>query len=353
MGRKPTVNLTLPKGMRARPKAGGRLYYYLDTGAKPRREIPLGSDFVAAVQQWASLTSPEAIPAVITFRNVAERYQRDILPTKATRTQKDNLAELAQLLAFFDNPPVPLEAIEPLHVRQYLDWRSQTAKVRANREKALLSHIWNFARDKGITSRPNPCAGIKGFSEPGRRDTYIEDEVYRAVHSAASQPLRDALDLAYLTGQRPADVLKMDATHVRDGMLRVKQNKTGAELRMRLADDTGALNALGQLLERLAAARRTSGRVSTLALIAGANGMRLGATALDSAFDRARIKAAALHPALADKIKGFQFRDLRAKAGTDKADSQGMHEAQRQLGHTSMTMTEHYVRMGKIVTPTR
>ncbi|MGF6595416.1 integrase [Paraburkholderia sp. GAS448] len=52
----------------------------------------------------------------------------------------------------------------------------------------------------------------------------------------------------------------------------------------------------------------------------------------------------------------FQFRDLRAKAGTDKTDSTGdIRQAQKQLGHTSVAMTEHYVRnrRGEKVKPTR
>lgn len=287
----------------------------------------------------------------ITFRDVAERYQREVLPTKAMRTQKDNLSELANLLQFFDNPPAPLEAIEPVHVRQYLDWRGQTAKVRANREKALLSHIWNFARERGITALPNPCRGVKGFTESGR-DTYIEDEVLAAVREAGSQPLRDAIDLAYLTGQRPADVLRMSATDIRDGVLHVRQGKTGTVLRMLTAGPDGQANELGQLLQRLGEAKRAR-RVADIALVCGANGMRMTPSALDNAFDRARAKAITAHPKLADRIKAFQFRDLRAKAGTDKADSAGLLEAQRQLGHASVTMTEHYVRLGTKVSPTR
>ncbi|WP_233886163.1 DUF4224 domain-containing protein [Paraburkholderia flagellata] len=38
----------------------------------------------------------------------------------------------------------------------------------------------------------------------------------------------------------------------------------------------------------------------------------------------------------------FQFRDLRAKAGTDSTGD--IRQAQKQLGHGSISMTEHYVR---------
>lgn len=52
----------------------------------------------------------------------------------------------------------------------------------------------------------------------------------------------------------------------------------------------------------------------------------------------------------------FQFRDLRAKAGTDKAESSGdILKARDQLGHTTVVMTEQYIRdrKGKKITPPR
>jgi len=52
----------------------------------------------------------------------------------------------------------------------------------------------------------------------------------------------------------------------------------------------------------------------------------------------------------------FQFRDLRAKAGTDKAESSGdILQARNQLEHTTVVMTEQYIRerRGKKITPTR
>lgn len=92
----------------------------------------------------------------------------EVVPTKSPATQKDNARELKQLLKFFDDPPAPLEAIEPQYVVQYLRQRGKTAPVRANREKALLSAIWNFARSAGYTALANPCAGVKGHKEVGR-----------------------------------------------------------------------------------------------------------------------------------------------------------------------------------------
>lgn len=149
---------------------------------------------------------------------------KDVLPTKKPRTQKDNLHEFSWLFMFFDNPPCPIDSIDPVHVRQYMDWRS-SAKIRANREKALMSHMFNYARSKGLTNRENPCRGISGYKEKGR-DIYIDDAVFDAVFECAEIPLRDALNLAYLTGQRPADVLKYTRSDIKDGALWIKRNKT-------------------------------------------------------------------------------------------------------------------------------
>ncbi len=225
VGRRPTKHLNLPSRLRARTLPSGRTYYYYDTGEKPRREIALGSDYALAVKKWAELEI-DARPRhaeIVTFRYVAERYRREVLPTKAPRTHRDNMTELAQLYKFFDAPPAPIEQITPQHVRQFMDWRKD-APVRANREKALFSHIFNKAREWGYTAAPNPCAGVKGFTERGR-DAYIEDVTYKAVWDAADWPTRDAMDLAYLTGQRPADVLKMRLPDIRDGFLWLTQGR--------------------------------------------------------------------------------------------------------------------------------
>lgn len=332
----------MPAGMRARHRPAGT-FYYLDTGEKPRKEIPLGKDYVLAVQKWAELTkASKPVGDLITFRYVAERYMKDVLPSKSYATQKDNHRELKQLYRFFDDPPAPMETIDPVHIRQYLDFRKD-APIRANREKALFSSIWNYARERGLTARENPCRGVKGYKETGR-DVYIDDAVYMAVWSCAEPPLRDALDLAYLTGQRPADVLAFTRSDIKDGELWVKQEKTKARLRITIEGDLEAV------IQRISARK-----VMSLRLVNGMDGQPLSKHMLRGAFDRARQAAAKEYPELAEQIKNFQFRDLRAKAGTDKDAAHGMGAAKDQLGHTTEQMTKQYVRhrKGKLVTPTK
>jgi integrase len=340
MGRRPTRPDAVPH-LRMRKK-GRKLFYYYDHGGKPRHEEPLGSDYGLAIKRWAEIerAADVAPAAVITFRYVADRYRAIVIPTKAPRTQLDNAKELKQLFAYFDDPPCPLEAIEPQNVRQYLTWRSAKAKIRANREKALLSHIWNWARGEGYTSLANPCAGIKGNKETGR-DVYVEDDVFLAVWKLASGPLRDAMDLAYLTGQRVADTLRMDQRDLRDGFLHVQQGKTGTKRRIEVSDD------LRQLLDRIAT-RKVAYVVHATRLIVGDDGQPW-------TYDRLRRSFRDTCTLAGIDADAFQFRDLRAKAGTDKTDSDDIRAAQQQLGHSSVVMTEHYVRKrrGSKVTPTR
>lgn len=358
MGKISKSNKNLPPRMRRRTQRSGRIYYYYDTGGKPRREIPLGPDYVAAVQKWAELESDQSqtVPT-LTFKDAALRYIREVLPTKAPRTQSDNLKELEVLYEFFDNPPAALGEIEPQHIRLYRNWRLNRTKhwyldrnrvppidaggVRANRELALFSHIFNYAREMGLTSAPNPSAGVRKTRERGR-DIYIEDSVYKLVYAAADQPLRDAMDLAYLTGQRPADTLALGQGDIKNGTLEIQQGKTGKKLRITVEGE------LADVIARIKNRKQKLSIVSTY-LIINEKGQPLSRDALRSRFDRARSAAGV-------PKEQFQFRDLRAKAGTDKTDSAGdIRQAQRQLGHTSVTMTEHYVRnrRGDKVGPTR
>lgn len=101
-------------------------------------------------------------------------------------------------------------------VAQYRDAR--TAKVRANREIALLSHMFTIAREWGLTTNANPCFGVRRNKEKPR-DYYAGELVWNAVYGEAVQELKDAMDLAYLTGQRPADVLKVATTDLANGFV--------------------------------------------------------------------------------------------------------------------------------------
>ncbi len=337
MGRKRSVHLNLPRGMRARVRPNATYYFY-DTGDK---EIPLGRDYVAAVRKWAELEGGNA-PAVavdqITFRKVSELYLASPkYAGKAARTQKDNLGELKWLYKFFDAPPVPLEAIEPHHIAKYRDWREST---HSTQEIALLSSIWSWAREQGYTKLPNPTTGVERNRGAGR-SVFVTDDMFTKVYRWADQPTRDAMDLAHLAGQRPGDCLRMREQDIKDGALWVTQGKTGTKLRVTIS------GKLKTVIDRIMA-RKATMKVRSFALVVNERGQPLSASALDGRFGTARECAGF-------GTQEFQFRDLRAKAATETEDARGMDAAQGLLGHASAGMTSKYVRhrIGKLVNPTK
>lgn len=367
MGRTPTVNQNLPPRMRAR-RRGEKVYFYYDKGGRPRKELSLGTDYVLALKAYAELeigARPRASDH-ITFRWVAQQYMSAELHKKAPRTQKDNLVELEWLCKFFDNPPAPLDGIEPQHIAQYRDWREVT---RSTQELALFSRIWNWAREQGHTAKPNPTVGVRRNRAAGRK-VYVEDGIFTAVYAQADQPTRDAMDVAYLAAQRPADTLKFRETDIHDGALELQQNKTGRRLRLMLVDQDNHPTGLGRVIHRILR-RKEQCLARSLSLIVNEEGLPLTYYALDARFEKARAAAIEIEQAKVDMahdplkrqqhldqaqaIKAFQFRDLRAKAATETDESRGEKEAQALLGHASETMTKRYIRnrRGKLVMPTK
>jgi integrase len=335
MGRPPSKNLTLPPGMRKRVR-GKQVYYYYDTGAKPRREIGLGKDYLTALQKYAELeiASKQAFREEATFRYAATRYLAEVVPTKARGSQRNDIASMKNLMQVFGT--ARLDDVEPVHVRRYIDKR-KSAPFAANLEKALLSHVFKMAREWGYTAKPNPCAGVSGHKVKAR-EVYVEDAAYNAVLEVADVATRDLMELIYLTGQRPSDVLKMAETDIQDGLLLLQQNKTGKKLRIAV---TGELLAVIERIQK----RKAGHAIRSLKLVVSEKGEPLTLSTMQDRFAIAKKKAG----------QEFQLRDLRAKALTDKDAEKGSREAQRLGGHTSITTTERYLRgrKGDKVEPTR
>lgn len=205
----------------------------------------------------------------------------------------------------------------------------------------------------GIVTAENPVKGVRKNRETPR-DFYARAEVWNAVYGAAPPELRDAMDLAYLTAQRPSDVLIIREADIQDGHLQIAQGKTSKKLRIML-DVDGSPTALGELVARLCEQRRQRG-VAGPYLITTPDGRWMTSSMLRIRFDEARSAAAGaaledLDETLATAIRQFQFRDIRPKAASEIAD---LGRASRLLGHTDKRITETvYRRVGEIVEPTK
>ncbi len=245
--------------------------------------IPLGKDLDKARLKWAELEAKDKPGDLTIMKGIFDRYVRDVIPKKGARTQTDNLAELKQLRPTFDSAPI--DSITPANIAGYRDAR--TAKVRANREIALLSHVFNMAREWGLTERENPCQGVRKNKEVPR-DYYANAVVWDAVYGMAEPELKEAMDLGYLTGQRPADVIIMR----RRATVLATQGKTGLKLRILMRTDAGE-NSLGKLIREIS---ERNAHHSSKYLFINKHGKRMTKGMLRLRWDKAREKARSNRP---------------------------------------------------------
>lgn len=331
-------NKHLPENLRAKTvkrKSGKTVIYWLyrTTG---KTEISLGTDRNIAFIKASQLNLERGDKSEkITFAMVAKRYKGEIISQKKAGTQKNNLSQLKALLAFFST--APLDEIEPQHLQEYMQRRKHVQGI-ANNELTLFNHIWKYARLWGYTKLPSPSESVPKFPIK-KRENYVSDEMYSLVYQHANQDMRDLMDIAYLTGQRPVDIATIQKTQISDGFLYVRQQKTGAKLRIEL------VGKLAEILER-----RLNDIKGNLLFIT-THGTMLTAKQLSKRFSELRKRLIKKYPHLTDELTEFQFRDLRAKSGTDKAMQQGEDAARQQLGHTTIQMTKTYIRKAPIITP--
>src|SRR5262249_44856716 len=92
----------------------------------------------------------------------------------------------------------------------------------------VVSALWQFATEhQRLPLGHNPARGIFKLHKKKRITKRWSQEVIDKFDAAATPSLRLALYLLLYTGQRECDVITMQWDHIRDGMIRVKQRKTG------------------------------------------------------------------------------------------------------------------------------
>jgi hypothetical protein len=286
--------------------------YFYDN--RPEKDIPLGSDYDEAIKKWREIH--EHKPRIAgTLLEAMERWQAESLPTYSNaETRKSYARQLGNLKPVFG--PATWDQIGMPELKGYLKKRS--AKTQGNRELAVLSIVWNYARGEGYTKLPWPAAGMersKWKNKEVARQVEVSDALFAAVYSEAGSLLRDAMDLASATGL----------------VLRVRASKTGKNAEFSLGDSA----VLGRLVE---ARRKVS--ATHLLLLTTSSGRPVSARMLRDRWDEAREKAAQAHPELADELRAMFLRDMRKRASDLAAN---LEEASRLLQHSSVSVTaKHY-----------
>lgn len=224
----------------------------------------------------------------------------------AAATQKAYRATALRMLHHFGH--WRLDDLEPTHCAQFLKWcRDEHRAVTGNREKAFMSSVYEHAMAEGWATR-NPWRGVRRSRERPARE-YVSHETLSAKIDEAPRELQALFGWAYLTGMRQTDCRLLTWDCIQGDTVEWTEHKTSKKNAMPIT------KAMRVFLD-----------------LAAAHGGREGAT-----FKSARglpWSEWGLQSALRRFGAGFQFRSLRAKAGTDSDAT---------LGHTGQ-LAERYAK---------
>ncbi len=268
------------------------------------------------------------------MNDLFERYEIEVIPTKAPRTQKDNTREIKLLRAVLGE--ITPRQFLPRHGYAYYNERKKTSLCRAVNEMALLSHVFTKAVEWGVVDA-NPCREIRK-QRPKPRQRYVTEQEYEAAYEMMPPMVKCAMDLAVLTSLRPADLLGLERSNLTDEGIHIDTRKTGKRLIIQWSEEL----------------RRVVKRALSLPphirqpLISNRRGKPYTVSGYNSIWYRWMRKA------VADKdnplTESFQFRDLRAKSASDDR----LESATARLGHSDPRLTENiYRRKPTIVRPLR
>ncbi len=314
-----------------RRRASGKIvtYYTYDRRPEGEPDIALGTDYAEALKRWDEIHN-RAPRIAGTLEEAFIAWERDVLPRYTSpETRKGYARNMTKLRPVFggatwDTVTLPI-------LKGYL--RKRTAKTQGNREMALLSVIWNWARGEGLTALPWPAAGMersKWKNPEQAREVEVTDAMFDAVYAQADPALRDCMDIATATGLRLTDCRTVALP--RGDVLSCRASKTAKPFRAAVSESP--------VLRRLVEARQALGATHTM-LLSTPEGDPLTARMLRDRWAEARARAIeAAAPELAEAIAGLFLRDMRKRAA-NLAESD--EDARELLDHGSVGLTtKHY-----------
>jgi integrase len=195
--------------------------------------LPLSPEFMTAYQAamagetmplpsiGASRTAPGTINAAI-----AAYYVDNNFTTLAVGTRKMRRAILERFRQQYGDRRIT--TLESKHVAALIGSKKPFA---ARNWLKTLRGLLVFAKSIGLRS-DDPTAGIKcARAKSDGFHSWTEDEIaqFEAKHAVGSRP-RLAMALLLYTAQRRSDVVRMGRQHLKNGVMRIRQQKTGTEL---------------------------------------------------------------------------------------------------------------------------
>jgi integrase len=237
--------MRLPKYVQGWVDHDGRAHHYFRRRGFPRvglPGLPWSPSFMAAYEAamsgprtaiGAGRIKPGSVAAVV----AAYLDSQQFFGSKSPGTQRMRRGILERFRAAYGDRTFAL--LPPEWIEALLDAKPPHA---ARSWLITLRSLCDFAVKRGWL-RANPAANVKLPSvKSDGFHTWTDDEIsqYEAHHPIGTKP-RLALALLLYTAQRRGDVVKMGRQHIRDGVLTVKQQKTGITLAIPVHDELRAV----------------------------------------------------------------------------------------------------------------
>lgn len=323
MGISRTRDLDLPVSMYKKHKS-----YYL---VRKNKWIKLSSNKKDALIKYYELANIKT--ELVYMRDSISRYMNEVSPQKAERTYQTEIPAALNLARAFGH--IPIIEMTPRMIYTYLDARSQAAPIRANREIALLSHIFTKSIRWGACDT-NPCLGVERNKELPRK-RYVTDSELKAFKATCPDWLCNYMDLKCCTALRQSDMLKLQWNDIKCEGIEVEVSKTKRKILIIITPH------LKNVLERIRAQNPfTAGDDYIFSTKSRSKYTGDGFRSIFYRYMKKAVEIGAL-------LETFQEKDLRAKAGTDASS---LDRASRLLDHADAKVTrKHYRRKVEVVEP--
>lgn len=338
-----------------RVQAKGRWYYLVVADGKKRHWNKLSRIAEGLPAMYAALAKMlQAEERRGSVPQLIADWEAEVMVRHAPHTQHDERSRGAKIAARFAEfhasevtPPDVVEFLAP--------FRGKPRTFNLYRQQ--IGELMRYAIEKGLREPgSNPVAGvIRTMSTPPRKRCPTTSELRRVKvgclygddgrRTRTGATMAALIELAYLSGQDVAVMIRLrdkldpqrpDEPHVCADGIFFRRDKTGRAV---IVEWTPRLRALVAALRRLKAERalkkHASQRIETACLFTKQDGEPLTYSAVANAWQDAIRRS---------KVLPFMFRDIRARALTDKAAREGIREANAMGTHTTEAQTADYVR---------
>jgi integrase len=204
-------------------------YRYKPVNGKP---INLGNDKMEAIRQVLDMTKENSDFG--TLNELWRIYQSSADFKKlAADSRKDYVQCSVPLLKVFGK--MAPSSIEPHHIYYYLETERKDAQVRANREKSLLSNLFNTAIKRGQL-KLNPCKQVSKNTENPRKQSPTPKVLSEFLDWAWSQKgqgmvLAGMTEFASIAGNRGVEFRTLSWTQIGATEIRIiRAKQKGAEV---------------------------------------------------------------------------------------------------------------------------